>query len=230
MKVAVTGQRPVGTALRRRLESAGHEVLAVVRRPVDGGEAAVRWNPAAGTLDAADPRGGRRGGQPGRRRHRRPALDRGAKARAAREPYPGHRAAGRGPGLARTEAVRADQRLGHRLLRRSRRRDPHRAERAGDDFLAGICVAWEAATSAARAAGIRVATIRTGIVLSPEGGALPACCPCSGGASAAASGRAGSGGAGSPSTTRSTPSSGSSTTTCPVPSTSRRPSRPPTPS
>ncbi len=42
----------------------------------------------------------------------------------------------------------------------------------GHDFLAGVCVAWEAATQPARDAGIRVAHLRTGIVLSPDGGAL----------------------------------------------------------
>ena len=42
----------------------------------------------------------------------------------------------------------------------------------GRDFLAGVCVAWEAAAKPARDAGIRVAHLRTGIVLSPDGGAL----------------------------------------------------------
>jgi len=43
---------------------------------------------------------------------------------------------------------------------------------AGDTFLADVCVQWEAAAEPARAAGIRVAHLRIGIVLSPEGGAL----------------------------------------------------------
>jgi uncharacterized protein len=42
----------------------------------------------------------------------------------------------------------------------------------GDGFLAELCVAWEAAADPARAAGIRVAHPRFGIVLSPSGGAL----------------------------------------------------------
>ena len=42
----------------------------------------------------------------------------------------------------------------------------------GDDFAAGVCVAWEAATAPAAEAGIRVVTIRTGIVLAAHGGAL----------------------------------------------------------
>ena len=43
---------------------------------------------------------------------------------------------------------------------------------AGDDFLADVCVRWEAATQPAVDAGIRVVTLRTGIVLSAKGGAL----------------------------------------------------------
>jgi uncharacterized protein (TIGR01777 family) len=42
----------------------------------------------------------------------------------------------------------------------------------GDDFLARLCVEWEAATVPASAAGIRVAHVRTGIVLTPRGGML----------------------------------------------------------
>jgi hypothetical protein len=43
---------------------------------------------------------------------------------------------------------------------------------AGSDLLADICVAWEAAADPARAAGVRVAHPRTGIVLGRDGGAL----------------------------------------------------------
>jgi uncharacterized protein (TIGR01777 family) len=42
----------------------------------------------------------------------------------------------------------------------------------GEDFLAGLCMEWEEATAAAEAAGVRVAHIRTGIVLTRSGGAL----------------------------------------------------------
>ena len=43
---------------------------------------------------------------------------------------------------------------------------------AGSGFLADLCVQWEAATTAAEQAGVRVAHLRTGIVLTPKGGAL----------------------------------------------------------
>ncbi len=42
----------------------------------------------------------------------------------------------------------------------------------GSDFLAGVCKAWEHATSPAQEAGIRVVHLRTGIVLHSDGGAL----------------------------------------------------------
>jgi hypothetical protein len=40
------------------------------------------------------------------------------------------------------------------------------------DFLAVVCAAWEAATAPAEAAGVRTVHLRTGIVLTPSGGAL----------------------------------------------------------
>ena len=43
---------------------------------------------------------------------------------------------------------------------------------AADDFLAGVCRDWEAATSAVAQAGIRVVNLRFGVVLSRESGAL----------------------------------------------------------
>ena len=41
---------------------------------------------------------------------------------------------------------------------------------AGSDYLAQVCVAWESAATAAQ--GVRVALIRTGVVLDQRGGAL----------------------------------------------------------
>ena len=43
---------------------------------------------------------------------------------------------------------------------------------AGTGFLARLCVDWEAATTPARQAGVRVVLARTGLVLSPDGGVL----------------------------------------------------------
>ena len=42
----------------------------------------------------------------------------------------------------------------------------------GDDLMAHVCVDWEAATQPAKVAGVRVALLRTGVVLDRAGGAL----------------------------------------------------------
>lgn len=43
----------------------------------------------------------------------------------------------------------------------------------GDDFLALVCTAWEAASKPVEAFGVRRVLLRTGVVLSRDGGALP---------------------------------------------------------
>lgn len=42
----------------------------------------------------------------------------------------------------------------------------------GDDFLAGVCAAWEREAGAASELGLRVVHVRTGVVLDKDGGAL----------------------------------------------------------
>ena len=46
------------------------------------------------------------------------------------------------------------------------------AASAGTDFLARLCVEWEAAAQAAEPSGIRLVRLRSGVVLTPTGGAL----------------------------------------------------------
>ena len=43
----------------------------------------------------------------------------------------------------------------------------------GEDFLANVCSEWEASTAEVEAMGVRRVVIRTGVVLSSKGGALP---------------------------------------------------------
>jgi uncharacterized protein (TIGR01777 family) len=42
----------------------------------------------------------------------------------------------------------------------------------GDDFLARLCIDWEKSARAVEAAGVRCVTVRVGVVLDKEGGAL----------------------------------------------------------
>ncbi|MCB9597688.1 MAG: TIGR01777 family protein [Sandaracinaceae bacterium] len=48
---------------------------------------------------------------------------------------------------------------------------------AGDDFLAGVCQAWEREAERAKALGVRVVIPRIGLVLGRDGGALEAMLP-----------------------------------------------------
>ncbi len=48
---------------------------------------------------------------------------------------------------------------------------------AGDTFLGQVCVQWEGATDAARDGGVRVVSLRTGLVLGKDGGLLPKLAP-----------------------------------------------------
>lgn len=48
----------------------------------------------------------------------------------------------------------------------------HEDSAPGDDFLARLCADWEAEAAEARKLGVRVVSLRTGMVLAPRGGAL----------------------------------------------------------
>jgi len=173
MKIVVTGSSGlIGTALVDSLRTSGHEVVALVRRPVQPDESAARWDPTAGTIDAhalegVDAAVNLGGAGIGDKRwtddYKRAVLEtrtRGtdllARTLAGLDRPPQVLVSGSAVGYygdAGSEVV-------------------DETAPAGDDFLARVCVQWEAAADPARDAGIRVATIRTGIVLSGHGGAL----------------------------------------------------------
>jgi len=177
MDVAISGATGlIGSALARSLEADGHRVVRISRRP--GGSAStgrgreVHWDPAAGTIDAAGLEG----------------LD--AVVHLAGEPIASGRFTEEHKRRVWTSRTAGTQLLARTLAELSTppgllvsgsaigyygsRGDEVLTESSppGDDFLADLCVAWEAATGPASSAGIPVAHIRTGIVLSTDGGML----------------------------------------------------------
>lgn len=173
MEIAVTGSTGlIGSALGRSLRADDHTVVPVVRRPVADGERAVRWDPSSGTIDAAALDGvdavvhlagagiGDRRWTADRKREIRDSRVRGtellAGALAGLERPPVVMVSGSAIGFyGPTGDAAVDE-----------------SAPAGDDFLASVCVDWEAAAAAATSAGIRVPLLRTGIVLDRSGGAL----------------------------------------------------------
>ena len=171
MKTLITGSSGlIGTALTSHLRSAGHQTVRLVRRAAGPGE--VTWNPPAGTIDAAGLEGidsvvHLAGAGIGDKRwsdsYRREILesrtvttDLLARTLAGLETPPAVLLSGSAIGW---YGDRGDELLDE-------------SSSGSTGFLAEVCQAWEAATQPAEAAGIRVAHLRTGIVLSPAGGAL----------------------------------------------------------
>ncbi len=172
MNVLVTGSHGlIGSALIPKLRADGHRVLRLVRGEPEGADD-VRWDPVADTIDAAGLEGvdavvhlagagiGDKKWTPARkqliRESRTKATDLLARTLA---------------GLTRRPAVLLS---GSAVGYYGDRGDTELTEQAppGDDFAAEVCVVWEGATAPAADAGIRVVTIRTGIVLAAHGGAL----------------------------------------------------------
>lgn len=172
-RIVVTGASGlIGTPLCAKLERSGATVIRAVRRPPRDADREMYWNPATGEIDAAKLDGvdavvhlageniaGRRWTADFKRRIRDSRVQgtrliADASARAARKP--------------RTflcgSAIGYYGNRGDELLTET--------AAAGDDFLAEVCREWEASAEAARQAGMRVVYARTGVVLSPEGGAL----------------------------------------------------------
>src|ERR1700684_2421632 len=174
MKVVVTGSSGlIGQALCSRLVSSGHHVVKVVRRPVRPGEVALAWDPEAGTIDARGLEGA-------------DAVVHLAGAGVGDGRWTESRKQILVKSRTRSTALLVDALAGldHRpevLVSASAigfygdRGDEILTEQSppGDDFLASLCVRWEAEAATAAEAGVRVVFARTGLVLSSEGGALP---------------------------------------------------------
>jgi uncharacterized protein (TIGR01777 family) len=172
VKVAITGSSGfVGTALTAALAAAGHDVVRVVRA-ADGGPDTVRWDPKAGTIDAAGLAGidaavhlagagiaDHRWTDDYKRELVSSRLDGTsllARTLAALDPRPAV--------LVSASGIDYYGDRGDEVLDESASK--------GTGFLSDLCAGWEAAADPAREAGIRVVHTRSGIVLSPRGGAL----------------------------------------------------------
>lgn len=171
MDVAVTGSSGlIGKALVRRLGEGGHRVLRIVRS--GGGPDTASWDPQAGTIDAAALEGvdavvHLAGEGIAERRWTPEQKDRILRSRtdgtsllattlAALDRPPSVLLSGSAVGYYGDTGDRVTDESGP----------------SGSDFTASVCVAWEAAASAAVDAGIRTAFLRTGVVYDAEGGAL----------------------------------------------------------
>ena len=171
MKIVVSGASGlIGTQLVAKLSSSGHEVVRLVRRSPKPGE--IQWNPKSGTLDAAALEGvdaviHLSGAGIGDKRwtdgYRKEILD----SRTATTALLATTMAS----LSRKPSVFLS---GSAIGIYGARNDEQLTEVSthGTGFLAEVCEQWEAAAKPAVDAGIRTVYLRTGIVLSPKGGAL----------------------------------------------------------
>ena len=172
MDICLTGSHGlIGTALIPRLRADGHRVLRLVRGDPEGADD-VRWDPDAGTIDAAGLEGvdavvhlagagiGDKKWTPQRKQLVLESRTRGtgllARTLAGLDRKPSV--------LVSASAIGYYGNRGDDILTEE--------EPPGHDFGAQVCVAWEDETKAAAEAGIRVVRTRTGLVLAKQGGLL----------------------------------------------------------
>ncbi|GAA3820040.1 TIGR01777 family oxidoreductase [Cellulomonas soli] len=171
MQIVVAGSHGfIGSALVPHLRAAGHEVRRLVRSAPRAADE-IAWDPSVGVLDARALSGtdaviNLAGVNVGERRltdaRKREVLSSrldttGLLARTLAE--------GAGPHvLLQASGIGAYGDRGEELL------DEHAA--LGSTYFAGVVRDWEAATAPAEAAGVRVAHLRTSVVLDAHGGAL----------------------------------------------------------
>jgi hypothetical protein len=172
MRIAITGSSGfIGSALVRSLEADGHTVVRVVRG--DGGPGSVRWDIAAGEIESAGLEGldgvvHLAGEGVAERRWTDEQKGRILESRTKGTTL----LAGALAGLSSKPSVLVS---GAGMDFYGDRGDEQLTEGStkGTGFLSDVVAAWEAATAPAAAAGIRVAHIRTSMVLDAHGGALP---------------------------------------------------------
>ena len=175
MKIGITGASGlIGTPLVADLRGQGHEVLRFVRGRADAADERG-WDPASrrlepeavADLDAVVHLAG--AGVADKRwtdAYKKTVLDsRVDGTTAVAQAVAAAVASGQGPQvLLSASAIGVYGDTGDRLT--------DETGPVGVGFLADVCRQWEAATAPAEAAGVRVAHLRTGIVLAKTGGAL----------------------------------------------------------
>lgn len=171
MDIAVTGSTGlIGTAFVAAAERRGDRVVRVVRRRPDSNE--IGWDIDAGTIDAARFNG----------------ID--AVVHLAGEALANKKWTPQQKQIIEDSRIKATGLLSTALAGLDRpppvllngsaigiygdRGDEQLTESSGDGtgYLAELCIDWEATTAPAEDAGVRVVQLRTGLVLSAEGGAL----------------------------------------------------------
>jgi hypothetical protein len=176
MRVAITGATGlVGSRLIAALTGRGDEVTVLSRDPVKAterlGVPAERWDPTGGPAPT-DALAGRDGvihlaGEPVAQRWSAEARER---IRSSRVLGTSNLVAGLKDADPRPAVLVSASASGIYGDRGAEELDEQ--SKIGDDFLAEVCSAWEAAADGAGRLGIRVAKVRTGIVLDASGGAL----------------------------------------------------------
>lgn len=171
MIIALTGSHGlIGSALARSLSADGHAVKRLVRTTARTDDE-IAWNPEGGEIDAARLQGVdavvNLAGATISQRWTKTSMREIRESRVQGTTLVARALAGLSP---RPRVLVSGSAVGYYGLRGDEVLDE--SSPPGDDFLASVCVEWEAATGPAADAGIRVAISRTGIVLDPRGGAL----------------------------------------------------------
>lgn len=173
LTVAMTGASGfIGSALRHFLTTGGHRVLPIVRRKPRAGGDEIFWDPMEGRIDQD-----RLEGIDALVHLAGESLSRGRWTPAKKRSIWRSRVEGTRLLVQTLNALRNPPRVlvsssaigfyGNRGAERLTE-----ASGPGKGFLADLCREWETQAMGARRSGIRVVLLRTGLVLSPAGGAL----------------------------------------------------------
>ena len=161
----------IGRALAPFLQTQGHRVMRLVRRPAQNADE-IQWDPATGVLDSALLEGvdaminlsGENVGAGRWTKKRREAIFR-SRVDSTRTLVTAMQRMKRKPAvLVGASAVGFYGDRGAEILAED--------SAIGQGFLSDVCLAWETNAEAARAVGVRTPVVRFGVVLSPAGGAL----------------------------------------------------------